>query len=174
MIQLLEFAIEFTDSIHIYMDMMGKKYKISESRKSTLDSLPDISKAMKDIEITEFPKDTREILGYHCHRVDLKMKVNNEKSKNEETGELNITMYVTKDLKFDASFVTQTSKKLLLDGTPLEYSMTMGSGSFKIELTMLAKEYKKEVSPSDLLPPAGNYKVYSMEQFQKEMSGMGR
>lgn len=163
------------DTIHIFMDMMGKKYKISESRQANHDTVHNALKALQDkMEIKEYPTDIKEILGYKCHRVELKMKIPNPKSKNNEMQEVNIKMYVTKELKFDASFVTQTSKKLALNGTPLEYNMVMGNGSFQMEILMMAKEYKKEIDASDLMPPTGNYTKYTMEQFQKEMGGMGR
>ncbi len=163
-----------TDSMHMYMEMMGKKYKISESRKSKLDSLKNMRLTFNDAsEIKHFPNDVKEILGYKCHRVELTMKVQSNKSMTDSADELNMKMYVTNDLNFDASYVSQTGKSLGIKGTPLEYNMTMGSGTFQIELTMLAKEYKKEILPEDLLPPPGNYKLYTMQEFQDEMQKMG-
>ncbi len=163
-----------SDSMHMYMEMMGKKYKISESRKSKLDSLKNLQLSFQDItESKEFPKDVKEILGYKCHRVELKMKVQSNKSMTDSADVVNMTLYVTKELNFDASYVSQTGKGLGIKGTPLEYNMIMGSSSFQIELTMLAKEYKKEILPEDLLPPPGNYKLYTMQQFQDEMQKMG-
>lgn len=159
-----------SDSMHMYMEMMGKKYKISESRKSNFDSLKNMQMTLLgNMDIMEFPKDVKEILGYKCHRVELKMKMNTRNSLGDLAQDVNMIMYVTNDLKFDASYVSQTGKSLGIKGTPLEYNMTMGSGSFQIELTMLAKEYKKEILPEDLLPPPGNYKLYTMQQFQDEI-----
>jgi hypothetical protein len=163
------------DSIHIYMDMMGKKYKISENRKANLEAANESMKAIDEsMVITEFKEDVKEILGYKCHRVELKMKMPKEKTKAEDDQDVTIKMYVTNELKFDPSYITQTSKKIQLNGTPLEYNMAMGSGSFKMELTMKAKEYKPEIRPEDLLPPTGNFKSYTMEDFQNEMSRTGQ
>lgn len=162
-----------SDSTHIYMDMMGKKYRISESRKSKSDYLNDRLPVKQDnSEVKEFPEDTKEILGFKCERVEVKMKLADPKSKNEEGQDLTLKMYVTKDLRFDPSYVTQTGKKLAINGTPLEYNMTMGAGTFQMEITMLAKEFKRDVDPKDLLAPTGNFKEYTMEQFQAEMSKM--
>jgi len=88
--------------------------------------------------------------------------------------EITIKTYVTKDLNFDPSFISQNNRTIKLDGTPLEFSMLMGTGSFQLELQMVAKELKAEINPDDLLPPSGNFKRYTMEEFQKEVSKMGR
>jgi hypothetical protein len=155
------------DSTHLYMDMMGKKYKISESRKMQKDSMETKNKAV----ITEYPEDTKEILGFKCHRVDIHMNLDMDTlSKNS----IDMKVYVTNELNFDASYLTQTGKNINIKGTPLEYNMNMGSGSFKMEMNMLAKEFTKEVKPEDLLPPPGEFKIYTMEQFQKEMGRMGK
>lgn len=163
-----------SDSIHLFMDMMGRKYKISEYRKpKSTNSAAEIELKKDDVVIKEFPKDVKEILGYKCHKVELNMKMNNAKSLADSMQDVHMVLYVTNDLNFDASFVSQTGRSLALKGTPLEYNMTMGSGTLQIDLTMVAKEYKKEIQPEDIMPPAGNYKLYTMQQFQDEMQKIG-
>jgi hypothetical protein len=160
------------DSVNIYMDMMGKKYRIQESNKRHMDSLSKSTNSFEEnIQIEEFPKDVKEILGFKCHRVDVKVKLPDDNSTTGKGQEVHMKMYVTNELKFDPSYLTQTSKQISLKGAALEYTMSMGSGSFQMEVNMLAKEYKKDINPSDLLPPDGNYKLYTMEEFQKEMTG---
>lgn len=163
------------DSLTVYMDMMGKKYKISESRESNWDTITaDVKHEENSIEIKEYPGEVKTILGYKCHRVDIIMKIPEQEFKKDDFKEIVIRAYCTREIKFDASYVTQTSKKIPFKGTPLEYNITMGNSSFKMEVTMLAKEYKREFDAKELLPPAGNYKELNMDQFQKEMRELGR
>jgi len=163
------------DSVFLYMDMMGKKYLIADQmNKANKDTIKDSPE--QAISVKEFPEDTKQILGHVCKRVDLKMMVPSMGAEggNNTANEITIKTYVTKDLNFDPSFISQNNRTIKLDGTPLEFSMLMGTGSFQLELQMVAKELKAEINPDDLLPPSGNFKRYTMEEFQKEVSKMGR
>lgn len=163
------------DSVFLYMDMMGKKYLIADQmNKANKDAIKDSPE--QAISVKEFPEDTKEILGHVCKRVDLKMMVPSmgPEGGSNSANEITIKTYVTKDLNFDPSFISQNNRTIKLDGTPLEFSMLMGTGSFQLELQMVAKELKAEINPDDLLPPSGNFKRYTMEEFQKEVSKMGR
>ena len=127
---------------------------------------------MKDMRIVEHPEDTKEILGYKCHRVDLIMKMPEGKSSAENSKDLTMVLYVTDKLNFDASYIMQNKQSVQLKGTPLEYTMKMGEGSFQLEMVMTAKEFKPEVQASDFDQPSGKYKRYTMDSFQSEMAHM--
>jgi len=162
------------DSVFLYMDMMGKKYLVVDQiSKAHTDSSK--SNEGQQISIQEFPNDTKEILGHSCKRIDLKMLIPSGGTEgSNQSNEITIKTYVTKALNFDPSFISQNNRAIKLDGTPLEFSMLMGAGSFQLELQMVAKELKSEVNPDDLLAPSGTFKRYTIEEFQKEISKMGR
>lgn len=162
------------DSVFLYMDMMGKKYLIVDQiTKPAKDSVK--NNEGQNINILEFPDDTKVILGHQCKRVDLKMKAPVlQNAGSDQSNEITIKTYITKELNFDPSFISQNNRTIKLEGTPLEFSMLMGAGSFQLELQMVAKEIKSEINPDDLLPPSGNFKRYSMEEFQNEIAKMGR
>ena len=161
------------DSVFIYMDMMGSKYLIADSRKGiSATNSSTGNEAMKDMRIVEHPEDTKEILGYKCHRVDLIMKMPEGKSSAENSKDLTMVLYITDKLNFDASYIMQNKQSVQLKGTPLEYTMKMGEGSFQLEMVMTAKEFKPEVQASDVDQPSGKYKRYTMDSFQSEMAHM--
>ncbi|MBK8955538.1 MAG: hypothetical protein IPM34_08285 [Saprospiraceae bacterium] len=159
------------DSVKMYMDLMGKKYLVADSRSSINQN--NKQKGIEDkLEIKEMREDTKEILGYKCYRVDVKMKAPGEGASLEVDADLDLKLYVTEQLKFDASYITNGKQSINLKGTPLEYNMKMGSGNFAMEMIMVAKEFSKEISEKDFEVPQGNYKIYTSETFQKEMSQM--
>ncbi len=163
------------DSVFIYMDMMGSKYLIADSRKGmSAQGGTNASDAMQGMSIIEHPEDTKEILGYKCHRVDLNMKLPEGKSSADKPTDVNMVLYVTDKLHFDASYIMQNKQTVQLKGTPLEYTMKMGEGSFQLEMIMTAKEFKPDVQASDFEQPTGKYKRYTMDSFQAEMAHMKR
>lgn len=163
-----------TDSIKMYMDLMGKKYLVEDSRTGLQkgDTLGGMQKP--EVKTVEHRDDVKEILGYPCYRVDVTMKapMNGEDAQSEANIEMKL--YVTDKLKFDGSYVTQGKEAIPLQGTPLEYTMRMGGGSFSMEMLMVAKEIGTEVSADAFDPPAGKYKKYTMLAFQEEMGQMKR
>ncbi|HEX5624864.1 MAG TPA: hypothetical protein VFX48_02510, partial [Saprospiraceae bacterium] len=57
------------DSVHLYMDLLGKKYHVADSKASALKSADATMKALNEnTVIKEYPEDVKEILGYKCHR----------------------------------------------------------------------------------------------------------
>lgn len=163
-----------SDSLKMFMDLMGKKYLIADSKKR-MNEMNSQQLSSDRIQIKEYREDIKNILGYPCYRVDVKMTMPEVESKALEAGgDLDLRLYVTDQLKFDASYITNGKQHIDLKGTPLEYNMRMGSGSFAMEMIMIAKEFSKEVQATDFDYPKGNYKLYSMEAFQQEMSQMKR
>ena len=162
------------DSIRLYIELMGKKYLITETRKSMAENKSAGGFDAMQIDIKEDRKDVKEILGFPCYRVNLTMKSNKEVKSLEASEDIEMTLYVTDKLKFDASYVTNGKKTLDFKGTPLEYNMRMGSGNFKMELIMVAKEFSPTVDQKVFEYPEGNYKKYTMETFEQEMSQMKR
>ncbi len=154
------------DSVYLYMEVMGKKYLIADHYANSKSGAEQIEANYKT---KEFPDDVKEILGFKCKRVDISFKLPSENDSSEVT----IKTYVTKEIKFDPAFISQTNRSFKLDGTPMEFNMIMGSGSFQMELQMTAKQFNKDINPADLNHPTGNYKRYTLEEFQKEFSKMG-
>lgn len=174
MMNSISFTESASDSVHIYMDMMGTKYLIADTRSQIKANGEKSDLKEPSVNITEFRNETKEILGYPCYKVNVKMGFGEEKTDNQSPEQMNMVLYVTDQLRFDPSFVTQNKHALDLKGTPLEYNMEMGGGSFKIELTIQAKEIRSDISEDDFKRPAGRYKVCTMESFQNELSQMKR
>ncbi|MCC6754434.1 MAG: hypothetical protein IT266_10690 [Saprospiraceae bacterium] len=163
-----------TDSLKMFMDLMGKKYLVEDSRSGMQkgDTLGGSRKP--EVKIVEHRDDVKEILGYPCYRVDVAMKAPVDGGDAKSEANIEMKLYVTDKLKFDGSYVTQGKEAIPLKGTPLEYTMRMGGGSFAMEMLMVAKEIGSEVPADAFNPPSGNYKVYTMQAFQEEMGQMKR
>lgn len=168
------FTDNASDSVHIYMDMMGTKYLIADTKSQIKATGASGEIKEPSATITEFRNETKEIMGFPCYKVQVQMDFGKETSEAQSPEQMNMVLYVTDKLKFDPSFVTQNKHALDLKGTPLEYNMEMGGGSFKIELTLQAKELKADISEDDFKRPAGKYKIHTMESFQNELSQMKR
>lgn len=173
MMKTITFYDSNTDSVKMFMDLMGKKYLITGSKKS-MNASSNISSLDAPFEIKEYREDVKDILGYKCYRVDVKMKVSQDSAPLEGVGDLDLKLYVTDQLKFDASYITNGKQPIDLKGTPLEYNMRMGSSGFAMEMIMIAKDFSTEIKETDFEWPQGNYKSYTMEEFQQEMSHMKR
>ncbi len=162
------------DSIRLYMDLMGKKYLIADTRSSIAAKSSKSGMEGPKIEVKEDRNDVKEILGFQCYKVYVKVKADKEGKSLEVPEDIELKLYVTDKLKFDASYVTNGKTSIDLKGTPLEYNMRMGGSGFQMEMIMVAKEFKAEVDSAVFDYPTGNYKIYDMESFQMEMSKMGK
>lgn len=146
------------------MDMMGRRVKINMSEEDldfgneddgTVTELP-------DMKFTEFKDDTRDILGFKCHRVDTEIE--------QEGMKMTLTAYVTPKIKAPAS-VIENVKSMPFTGTPLEFIISMPG--MDISLDYKATDYKEEVPADAFNLSTQGYQEMTMEEFQQSMGGMG-
>ena len=150
-----------------YMDMMGQKIKMeipvgADAFKELGLDESEISQAYK---IDYNKEKTKNIAGYECYEVSIKMDLSQFGEVDEipaEMSDITTTMYITEDIKMDVIGMQQLPG-LQLDGTPL--SMTTDVGVMK--MTFEATEVKTKVDPSVFEVPEGDYKEMSLEELQQ-------
>ncbi len=150
-----------------YMDMMGQKIKMeipvgADAFKELGLDESQISQAYK---IDYNKEKTKNIAGYECYEVSIKMDLSQFGEADEIPGEMSditTTMYITEEIKMD-NIGMQQLPGLQLDGTPL--SMTMDAGVMK--MTFEATEVKTDVDPAVFEVPEGDYKEMSLEELQQ-------
>ena len=144
-----------SESMEMYMDAMGRKIMtkmdVSESDKPEETSITNIE---------YFPDDRKEIAGYNAYKAVITNKVG------EQTMEM--TTYITEDLKFDANIIRNIDGTDQLKGLPLEYTINVP----QMSMTYTAKEVSKEVDSSEFDFDKTGYEEMSPEQMQ-QMGGMG-
>lgn len=137
------------------MKMMGKKIKMTMNpekiSKMQGDDSVDVEDAMKNAKIEHFKNDTKEILGYTCHRVVVSI-ANNQ-------ADTELTLYVTKDIAMIKS-VAKGIENLDLGGTALQYSvkvqgvMTLTYKATKIEDKVSADVFDVDTSEYEEMDPS--------------------
>jgi len=143
---------------------MGRRVKINMSEEDlNFGNENDVEQLeMSDMKFTEFKDDTKEILGFKCHRVDTEI--------NQDGMTMKLTAYVTPKIKAPAS-VIENVKNMPFTGTPLEF--IIGMPGMDLSLNYKATDYKAEVSPDAFNLSTQGYEEMTMEEFQKSMGGMG-
>ncbi len=145
------------NNMNMLFDMMGQKMwiesKLDESQTAQQKQISASSK------ITYDKTDTKEILGYKCY----KMKI-----ENPEMEGMTVTGYVTEEIKTKANLI-QGFQSLEFAGYTMEF--TVGNPQFS--MTMTAKEVKDTADDSKFVIDTKGYKKMTMEEFQKNMGGMG-
>ena len=143
------------------MDMlfnaMGQKMWISSTLEEA--SKGEQAKIAETAKIVEDLNDTKEVLGYKCHAVNI---------TTPEMADMKVKCYVTKEIKTNANLI-QGMQALKLNGYPMEFTLTMPT----MTMTMAAKEVSENVDDSKFKLNTEGYKKMTMAEFQKQMGGMG-
>lgn len=142
-----------------YIDMMGQKIKTIQSSDEKAKQA-EASKAMMGDSGVKYDKnDTKEILGYKCHKAMIEMVNQGQKAT--------MTFYITPEIKVPKAFV-QNMDHLKLEGAPLEINMDLGM----MGMTYRAVEISKDLPADFFKKPEGDYKEMTTEQLQQ--MGMGQ
>ncbi len=155
MVMMSTFSNPNDDSFVMYMDMMGQKMKVVPTAEELKKIKDDGEKNSKDMKISEVPGDTKTILGFKCKRYNV------------SNGEMNVSMYVTTELKMKANKI-QGMEGLKIDGYPMEYTIEAAG----TKMTFTAEKYEPTFDDSKMKEPSGKYKEMSFTEFKKQMPGM--
>jgi len=128
------------------LNVMGQKFAIentAEEIQKEMGQKPDA-----DVEVTD---ETKEIAGYTCTKVIIKIKNDNGEITNEGYGWFTNELKVDPDINFSQIYLNK------IDGLFLEFSMEMGDGG---TMKFVAKEVeKKKISAKEFAIPEGYKKV---------------
>ena len=141
------------------MSMMGQKIKINMDEKE-LEEMQAGQNADMEIAYDHKKDETKEILGYKCHKVDMKMA---------SMGEVSMSLWVTDQIKSNAH-VSNGINTEKLGGFPLEYVFSMGG---QLNMTMTATKLEKDFDKGVFNVSTEGYKEMTMEEFMESMGGMG-
>lgn len=136
------------------MEVMGMKYEITDVG----DQATKANKGLGDLEnakeIVYDKKDTKEIVGFKCHKATITM--------NDGTKSI---FYVTDAIASQTP--TSQDTKVKLSGYPLEITVQTPQG----EMVMKATKFSKEI-PVEAFKVGEGFTKITMEEFQKQMGGM--
>lgn len=138
------------------MDMMGQKIQVIGMSEDDLSQSNNFMN-MDNIEEVKYDEsDKKTIAGHDCYFASLKTK----------TGQT-MKYYITERIQPPAGIKAKDAT--VLKGYPLEMIIEAGQG---MELTFTAKEVSDEL-PDDTFKIGQGYKQMTMEEFEKQMGGMG-
>ena len=145
------------NEMNMLFDMMGQKKWVQ----SNLDQAQtEQEKQIADQSVIKYDKaDTKEIMGYKCYKMTV---------TNPEMNDVNVSAYVTEDIKTKANLV-QGFNSLEFAGYTMEF--TIQSPQFAI--TMSAIDVKDTVDGTKLELDTKGYEKMTKEEFAKSMGGLG-
>lgn len=157
MVSMKTYIDEEKKGFDMLMDAMGQKFWVA----SNLDEArgTEQSEIAKSAKIIYDKNDKKTILGYDAYKVTISIP--------QQEG-MTITGYITESIKTKANLM-QGMEALKLEGYPLEFTVTNPTMS----LTMSTKEIKEEVDMSQLNMTTEGFTKMTMEEFTKQMGGMG-
>ena len=154
----MKIIMDKDNNSEMYMEMMGQKILV----KMPKDEVEKMKKENeeKDVEYIHHKDQTKEILGYKTHLVEIK-------SPDQNNGK--VTLWVTEDIKTNG-MVSQGMDNSEIGGFPLEYTVSV-PGQFS--MTTKATEFKKDFDKSVFDFDKTGYKEMSMDALQNMGGGAG-
>lgn len=159
MVKITTVSDKDADKFDMLMDMMGQKMWIA-STISEMANDPKQQAVKNTTEIKADKADTKEILGHKCYKVSI---------SSPEMEEMTVEAYVTEEIKGAGQGLIQGFQSVELPGFPLEVVIK----NAMMDITMQAKEISDKVDNSKLSPKTDGYKKMTMDEFKKQMGGMG-
>jgi len=150
-----------TKSQDMLMDAMGSKIWV----KSTLDDAAKkeaTDARLKDMKIEQVKTDTKEILGFKAHRVNITIPDGKGSS-------MTMTCYVTNELDVKNNGGLPMMESIDFGGYPLEITVN-GQG---MDITLVATNFEKKVDSALLTPNTEGYTKMTAEEFAQMGGGMG-
>ena len=121
------------------MEMMGKKMKMTMDPEKIKQMQGQQSEKMKEKpKVEHFKDETKEILGYKCHKVVITMQT--------DAGDMSMTLYVSDQIKMFRS-VAQGTEELDLGGSALEYTVNVKN---MMKMTYTATKVETELKEGAL------------------------
>ncbi len=154
----MKIIMDKDNNSEMYMEMMGRKILV-KMPKDEVEKMKKENKE-KDVEYIHHKDQTKEILGYKTHLVEIK-------SPDQNNGAM--TFWVTEDIKTNG-IVSQGMDNSEIGGFPLEYTVSI-PGQFS--MTTKATEFKKDFDKSVFDFDKTGYKEMSMDALQNMGGGAG-
>lgn len=147
------------EQLTILFDVMGQKMMVESSKEERKAKEEEQMEAMEGMEVVYDKEDTKEILGYKCHKAII---------KGNDDVPMSFEMYVSPELKATNKMI-QGLQAFDIEGFPMEFVMDMGKMSMTYTTTEIAKEVDAAVFEID----TNGYKKMTFDEFQEQMGAMG-
>jgi len=148
-------------SQEMLMDAMGSKIWVSSSLEESQKKAASDPR-LKEMKIEPVKSDTKDILGFKTHRVNISIP--------DGTGKfMTMVCYVTNDLEVKNNGGLPMMENIDFGGYPLEITVN-GQG---MEITLVATNFDKKVDSALLTPNTEGYTKMTAEEFSKRGGGMG-
>ncbi|MBK9257756.1 MAG: hypothetical protein IPM42_20040 [Saprospiraceae bacterium] len=157
MMEIKNYVDEKENTMNMLFDMMGQKMWIEAALEDAQNAQQKEIASKSEIKYDK--SDTKKVMGYNCYKMTV---------TNPEMEGVTLTGYVTEDIKTKAN-LAQGFQSLEFAGYPMEF--TVGNAQFS--MTMTAVDIKETVDASKFKYDTKGYKKMTMEEFQKNMGGMG-
>lgn len=147
------------EQLTILFDVMGQKMMVESSKAERKKTEDEQMEAMEGMEVVYDKEDTKEILGYKCHKATI---------KGNDDVPMSFVMYVSPELKATNKMI-QGLQAFDIEGFPMEFVMDMG----QMSMTYTTTEISKELDASVFTVDTNGYKKMTFDEFQQQMGAMG-
>ncbi len=148
------------EKMTLLFDVMGQKMMVESNKEERMKMEAEQKAALEGIEVVYDAEDTKEIMGYKCHKATIA----------SEDGEfpMTLTMYISPEVHASNKMI-QGLEGFEIEGFPMELVMDMG----KMSMTYTTTEINKEFDNSVFELETSGYKKMTLEEFQEQMGAMG-
>ena len=148
------------ESMILLFDVMGQKMLVESSKEERKEMEAEQMEALEGIEVVYDKEDTKEIMGYNCHKATI--------VTDQGEIQMKLNMYITPEVKASNKMI-QGLQGFKIDGFPMELVMDMGTMS----MTYTTTEISKELDSSIFDLETSGYKKMTLDEFQEQMGAMG-
>ncbi len=158
MVSIKNYVDTKSEKMDMLFDAMGNKMWIDSNLKDMKKNKP-VKQDMSKMDVKYDKSETKDILGYKAYKTTITIP---------DTDGMKVIGWITEDIKTEAMII-QGMEDLKLNGFPLEFSIV----SPQMKITFAAKEIKDTVDEGIFALKTEGYKKMTMEEFSKQMGGMG-
>lgn len=145
-----------SQKMDMLFDAMGNKMWIDSNLEEAKKNKP---QDMSGYKVDYDKSQTKEIMGYTAYKTTISIP---------DDPSMTVEGWITDEIKTDANII-QGMEDLKLDGFPLEFSIV----NPQMRMTFKATDIKDSVDASVFELNTTGYKKMTMEEFTKQMGGMG-
>lgn len=147
------------EQLTILFDVMGQKMMVESTKEERKKTEAEQNEAMEGMEVVYDKEDTKEILGYKCHKAII---------KGNDDVPMSFEMYVSPELKASNKMI-QGLQAFDIEGFPMEFMMDMGQMTMTFTTTEVSKDLDTAIFDID----TNGYKKMTFDEFQEQMGAMG-
>ncbi len=148
------------EQLTLLFDVMGQKMMVESSKEERMEMEAEQNAALEGIEVVYDKEDTKEIMGYKCHKAMIET--------NEGEIPMKLIMYISPEVKASNKMI-QGLQGFEIDGFPMELVMDMG----KMSMTYTTTEISRDLDNSIFNLETSGYKKMTLDEFQEQMGAMG-